>query len=151
MPRTESAKVYTLTDGSKWTARQLADKLGLTTTACRYRLDQSLKVDFVMRKRHKTVGKKPNVKYTGKTFKLSDGSEMSSKQIAKKLDINQSTMYARLAKGVRDIAELAKKPSQGYRRTHTGYSPPKLSKAVEIDIKTRNAYCPISRLFMTMV
>jgi hypothetical protein len=59
-------------------------------------------------------------------------------------------MYARLAKGVRDIAELAKKPS-GYRRTHTGYSPPKLSKTVEIDIKTRNAYCPISRLFMTMV
>jgi len=125
MPRTESAKVYTLTDGSKWTARQLADKLGLTTTACRYRLDQSLKVDFVMRKRHKTVGKKPNV--------------------------NQSTMYARLSRGMRDITELAKKPSQGCRRTHTGYSPPKLSKAVEIDIKTRNAYCPISRLFMTMV
>ena len=55
MPKTEQSKVYTLTDGSKWTARQLADKLDLTTTACRYRLDQSLDVDFVMRERHKTM------------------------------------------------------------------------------------------------
>ncbi len=141
-------KVYTLSDGSKWSAKSLAQKLDLTTTACRYRLDQSLDVDFVMRKRHKTMGKKTNC--VCRTFKLSDGSEMSSKQIAKKLNINQSTMYARLQKGMRDITELAKKPSQGCRRKHVGYSPPKLSKAVEIDIKTRNAYCPISRLFMTM-
>jgi predicted transcriptional regulator len=150
MPRTESAKVYTLSDGSKWTARQLADKLDLTTTACRYRLDQSLEVDFVMRERHKTWGKKPNVQYTSKKFELSDGSKLTAKQVAIRLNINQSTMYARLQKGMRDITELAKKPSQGRRRKHTGYSPPKLSKAVEIDIKTRNAYCPISRLFLKM-
>jgi len=87
MPKTEQSKVYTLSDSSKWTARQLADKLDLTTTACRYRLDQSLDVDFVMRERHKTLGKKPN--YVCRTFKLSDGSEMSSKQIAIKLNINQ--------------------------------------------------------------
>jgi len=66
MPKTEQSKVYTLSDGSKWTARQLADKLDLTTTACRYRLDQSLDVDFVMRERHKTLGKKPN--YVCRTF-----------------------------------------------------------------------------------
>ena len=91
----------------------------------------------------------PNSEHA-KIYTLTDGSKWTARQVAIKLDINQSTMYARLQKGMRDVKELAKKPSQGCRRTHAGYSPPKLSKAVEIDIKTRNAYCPISRLFMTM-
>jgi len=149
MPKTEQSKVYTLSDGSKWTARQLADKLDLTTTACRYRLDQSLDVDFVMRERHKTLGKKPN--YVCRTFKLSDGSEMSSKQIAIKLNINQSTIYARLSRGIRDIGELAKAPVQGKKNnSNSGYSAPTLSRSVKEDIKKRNAYCPMSALLLKM-
>jgi hypothetical protein len=74
---------------------------------------------------------------------------MSSKQIAIKLNINQSTIYARLSRGIRDIGELAKAPVQGKNNnSNSGYSAPTLSRSVKEDIKKRNAYCPMSKLFL---
>jgi hypothetical protein len=90
MPKIGQARVYVLSDGSSWKARQLADKLDLTTTACRYRLDQSHDIKRVMREHHKPSGRKRGS--GSKTYELSDGSVMSATAIAKSMNIHPSTI-----------------------------------------------------------
>jgi hypothetical protein len=148
MPKIGQGRVYILSDGSQWTARQLADKLDLTTTACRYRLDQSHDIKHVMRENHKPSGRKRG---SGcKTYELSDGSVMSATAIAKSMNIHPSTIHARLSRGIRDVHKLSKLPTKGSHKDSKGYYAPHLSKTVVDDIKKRNAYCPMSRLFMKM-
>lgn len=148
MPKIGQGRVYILSDGSQWTARQLADKLDLTTTACRYRLDQSHDIKRVMREHHKPSGRKRGS--GSKTYELSDGSVMSATAIAKSMNIHPSTIHARLSRGIRDVLELSKLPTKGSHKDSKGYYAPHLSKTVVDDIKKRNAYCPMSRLFMKM-
>jgi hypothetical protein len=139
-------KEYTLSDGSVWTANKLANRLKLTPTACRYRLDQSNDRDLVMRSIHKNKAKK---KYTCKQFELSDGSSMSAEEIAKRFDINTSTMYARLLRGIRDVDELAKKPTQGIKGKPSGYVRlENQPKAIKDYMLQRNYFDEMSRLFL---
>jgi len=149
------AKRYRLSDGSTFTAKELSDKLGLTQTAARYRLDQSNDVGWVMREHFKVLGRKKA--HTCKKFTLSDGStDNSAESLARKYNINQSTMYARLSRGIRDVHILAQAPTAGRQRGSKneytgGYIPiNKQPKAVRADILKRNAYDPMSKLFLTM-
>jgi len=142
------AKRFTLSDGSTYTAQELADKIGLTATACRYRMTNSLKVEDVFRENHHPVTRK---KHKCKTFTLSDDSVMTAEAIAKRFDVNVSTMYARLLRGQRDVLDLCKKPAQGRQRNCSGYTPVnKQPKAVKEYLMERNSFHPMSRLFMTM-
>jgi hypothetical protein len=146
MPTPE--REFTLSDGSVWTARQLAFELGITQTACRYRLGKSNDVSVVMRSKYNSK-KLDNQPYKCKQFTLSDGTTASAEVIAKKFDINKSTMYARLLRGIRDIAVLAKKPTQGKPKNSKGYT--KIAyqpKAVKENVMSRNCFDPLSRLFL---
>jgi hypothetical protein len=105
------AKEYKLDDGSKWTAMTLGSKLNICHAAARYRLEKSTDVEMVMRPR---MSSRHSV-YNSKLYELSDGTKLSARQVAERFNINHSTMNARLAKGVRDIETLAKKPGKGKR------------------------------------
>jgi len=146
----KAVKQYTLTDGSTWTALELSKKLNLTTTACRYRLDQSNKVEWVMRVQHKAMGRKK--KHTCRKFTLSDGCVLSAEECAKKYNICTSTMYARLQRNIRDVDILAKLPTKGRQSNiHAGYMPiEKQPNIIKKSIMKRNAYDPMSRLFMML-
>jgi hypothetical protein len=142
------SKEYTLSDGSVWTAPALAFEIGITQTACRYRLEQTNDVEVIMRSKYnkKKLDNKP---YKCKQFTLSDGSIASAELISERMNINKSTMYARLLRGERDVAVLAKKPTQGKQKNSKGYT--KIAyqpKAVKENIMSRNAYDPLSRLFL---
>ena len=146
------SKEFTLSDGSVWTARQLAFELGITQTACRYRLCKSNDVAVVMRPKYVLNAKaKPHKPYQCKQFLLSDGSKMTAEECAIKWDINKSTMYARLLRGIREIEVLSQKPKSTVNKLSNGYV--KMSfqpKAVRNVIKERNYFDPMSRLFLKM-
>ena len=146
------AQEYHLSDGSIWTARQLAFELGITQTACRYRLCKSNDVAVVMRPKYVLNAKaKPHKPYQCKQFLLSDGSKMTAEECAIKWDINKSTMYARLLRGIREIEVLSQKPKSTVNKLSNGYV--KMSfqpKAVRNVIKERNFFDPMSRLFLKM-
>ena len=140
------AKEYTLSDGSVWDANKLAERLNLTPTACRYRLENSSDYDWIMRS---TTTRKPKRKYVCKKFTLSDGTSMGAEDIAKRFDVNKSTMYARLLRGIRDVDELAKKPTKGRKGEPSGYVRlENQPKAVKDFILERNYFDPMSRLFL---
>ena len=144
------SKEFTLSDGSVWTARQLAFELGITQTACRYRLCKSNDVAVVMRPKYVLNAKAPKA-YECKEFELSDGSKMTAQEIAKKYDINTSTIYARLLRNIKDINVLSQKPRNTANKSSKGYV--KMSfqpKAVRNVIKERNYFDPMSRLFLKM-
>ena len=146
------SKEFTLSDGSVWTARQLAFELGITQTACRYRLCKSNDVAVVMRPKYVLNAKaKPHKPYQCKQFLLSDGSKMTAEECAIKWDINKSTMYARLLRGIREIEVLSQKPKSTVNKLSNGYV--KMSfqpKAVRNVIQERNYFDPMSRLFLKM-
>ena len=144
------SKEFTLSDGSVWTARQLAFELGITQTACRCRLSKSNDVAVVMRPKYVLNEKAPKA-YKCKEFELSDGSKMTAEECAIKWDVNKSTMYARLLRGIRDIEVLSQKPKSTVNKLSKGYV--KMSfqpKAVRNVIKERNYFDPMSRLFLKM-
>lgn len=142
------AKRFTLSDGSTWTARELSEKIGLTTTACRYRMETSLDVEEVFRDNHHPITRR---RYKCKTFELSDGTVMTAVEIAQRFNVNQSTNYARLLKGERDVLELCKRPTKGKQKHSNGYvNLSQQPKAVKQTIMERNFYDPMSRLFMKM-
>ncbi len=141
---------YQLSDGSWWTARQLAFELGLTQTACRYRLRISSDVAEVMRSKY-SLKSKPNEPVKCKRFELSDGSVMTADECALKWDIHKSTMYARLMRGVADVDLLSQKPKNTANRNSKGYvGMPFQPKAAKSLIKERNYFDPMSRLFLKM-
>jgi len=150
MPTAKQSKQYELSDGSLWTANELGEHLNLTSTAARYRLNQTSDAEVVLRERHiNTVRKKK--KYKCRTFKLSDDTVLNAEQISKRFDVNTSTMYARLLRGIRDINVLGKKPTQGRQPMGGGYmNSERQSKTVKADVLTRNAYDPMSKLFLKM-
>jgi hypothetical protein len=143
---------YTLSNGSVWTARQLAFELGITQTACRCRLNKSNDVAVVMRPKYVLNAKaKPHKPYQCKQFLLSDGSKMTAEECAIKWNINKSTMYARLLRGNREIEVLSQKPKNTVNKLSKGYV--KMSfqpKAVRNVIQERNYFDPMSRLFLKM-
>ena len=147
-----ASKEFVLSDNSVWTARQLSFELGITQTACRYRLCKSNDVAVVMRPKYVLNAKaKPHKPYQCKQFLLSDGSKMTAEECAIKWDINKSTMYARLLRGIREIEVLSQKPKSTVNKLSNGYV--KMSfqpKAVRNVIKERNYFDPMSRLFLKM-
>ena len=146
------SKEFVLSDNSVWTARQLSFELGITQTACRYRLCKSNDVAVVMRPKYVLNAKaKPHKPYQCKQFLLSDGSKMTAEECAIKWDINKSTMYARLLRGIREIEVLSQKPKSTVNKLSNGYV--KMSfqpKAVRNVIKERNYFDPMSSLFLKM-
>ena len=146
------SKEFVLSDNSVWTARQLSFELGITQTACRYRLCKSNDVAVVMRPKYVLNAKaKPHKPYQCKQFLLSDGSKMTAEECAIKWDINKSTMYARLLRGIREIEVLSQKPKSTVNKLSNGYV--KMSfqpKAVRNVIQERNYFDPMSRLFLKM-
>ena len=144
------AQEYHLSDGSIWTARQLAFELGITQTACRCRLNKSNDVAVVMRSKY-SLKSKPNKPYQCKQFLLSDGSKMTAEECSLKWNIHKSTMYARLMRNITDVDLLSQKPKSTVNKLSNGYV--KMSfqpKAVRNVIQERNYFDPMSRLFLKM-
>ena len=145
------AQEYHLSDGSIWTARQLAFELGITQTACRCRLIKSNDVAVVMRAKY-SLKSKPNKPYECKKFELSDGSIMTAEECAIRWNINKSTMYARLTqRRVRDVKLLSQPPKNTANKSSHGYVKTVFQpKEVRDVIKERNYFDPMSRLFLKM-
>ncbi len=144
------SKEFTLSDGSVWTARQLAFEIGLTQTACRYRLCKSSNVDEVMRSKY-SLKSKPHKPIKCKQFELSDGSIMTADECSLKWSIHKSTMYARLMRNITDVDLLSQKPKNTANRNSNGYVEMTFQpKAVKSLIKERNYFDPMSRLFLKM-
>lgn len=140
-----TVKQYELSDGSLWTAKELGEHLNLTSTAARYRLNQSSDAEIVLRGRHiNSVRRKK--KYKQRTFKLSNGEVLNAEDIGNRFGVNISTMYGRLLRGIRDIEELAKKPTQ----LSVCIDRERHPKTVKEFAMKRNAYDPMSRLFLKM-
>ncbi len=138
-------KEYKLDDGSVWKPSQLAKKLGVTATAARQRLRTSKDAKIVKRPAFLK-----QTRYKCRLFTLSDGSVLDSTGCAERFDINQSTMYARLARGIRDVKELARTPTNGSHPSgKNGYVPiENQSKEVRKMLQERNFFDPMSRLFL---
>jgi len=140
MTTVANAKVYTLSDGSRWTAATLGLHLGISATGARSRLNSTDDVDEIMRKTYKKARVSKNRK---KTVKLSDGSKRTIEQHAEALDVNISTLYARLKRGERDPVILGRRPIQGRHKSNDGFVSPKAQpKSVKEDMKERMAYNP---------
>ena len=95
----------------------------------------------------------PTRTYRCKKFKLSDGSELDARSCAKRFDINISTMYARLLRGIRDVDKLGEKSRTKNSTDATmGYVPfEKQTESVKKMQKRRNFYDPLSRLLLKTI
>ena len=147
IPTAKQSRQYILSDGSSWNATELGEHLNLTSTAARYRLNQTSDAEVVLRERHINTVRKKKV-YKCKTFKLSDDTVLNAEQISKRFKINTSTIYARLLRGITDIDVLSKKPLPSNKPSPKSVETH--SKSVRADILTRNAYDPMSKLFLKM-
>jgi hypothetical protein len=85
------------------------------------------------------------------TFELSDGSILSAQDCAKRFNINITTMYARLSRGNRDVSKLAERFNGMKPYSDNGYiGKDKAPKTVRQATALRNAYDPMSKLFLKM-
>jgi hypothetical protein len=130
MPTPE--REFKLSNGSVWTARQVGEYLNITPEGARYRLRQTNDVDFIFQKKNTKSAKPVRRNKATKLFTVSDGSCLNARQLSMKYNIHQSTMYARLSKGIRDVKLLARKPEGG----GSGYDsfkeqPKKLQKSMQ--------------------
>jgi Zn-dependent peptidase ImmA (M78 family) len=83
---------YTLSDGSAITAMQLAYKVGISTSAARYRLSKSTNVDELFKSKKHLSPKKG--KY--KIYRLDDGTTWTVKDLVSKLGVSPSCASNRL-------------------------------------------------------
>ena len=141
-------KKFTLSDGSVWSAQKLAEHMNMSQAAARARLNANTDVDIVCRALNKQ-----GLRLKCRKFTLSDGSVMDSTDIARRFDINASTMYARLSRGWRDVDVLSKKPSKGCKSGYSsGYVPlERQPKIIKEAIKERPFFNPLSHIWMKMV
>ena len=144
MPTIE--REYTLSDGSIWTARQVGEFLDITSEGARYRLKQSTDIEFVFQKKG-SKGAKPIIRNKTKKFTVSDGCCLNARELAKKYNVNQSTMYARLSRGIRDVKKLSQKAQNSGGYDSHKEQPSKVQK----NIMDRNFYDPMSRLFLKTI
>ena len=103
-------KVYTLDDGSKVTALQVADETNISITTIRNRLLRTNERDKVYAKAMVSSGNS-----RVKVFILSDGSEWTVKDIMKRTGATQSCVGARLH-STRDVDKILApkhKPGEG--------------------------------------
>ena len=83
---------YTLSDGSSITAMQLADKVGISTSAARYRLSKSANVNKLFKNKNHLSPNKG--KY--KIHHLDDGTTWTVKELVSELGVSLSCASNRL-------------------------------------------------------
>ena len=132
-----NAHVYVLDTGETFTARQLGEKLNMTTTSARYRLNQSNISNWVLRGRNVAVKQ-----YKRTMFTLDNGVIGSASELSELYNINQATMYARLLKGIRDVKSISRRPQKGSQsKGDLGYVKiENQAKSIKADMKTRMFY-----------
>ena len=143
-------KIYTLDSGMQITPTALATRLGCTTPSARHRLDTYTDDATIFT----PLGKhKPKRQYKCSTYKLSDGSELTAREISEKYGVALGTTRNRLSNGVVDVAVLKRQP-KGCKQTRLGSQ----TNGSEINgmrvseqIKLRNGYCPWSKLILTTI
>ena len=99
------ARIYTLSDGSQWTAASLAGELDLDVTTARSRLNSSENPEVVLAPKGSRNGV---IKGKSKAFSLSDGSELTTAELSEKFGIPKGAISNRLSRGIRDIERLSK-------------------------------------------
>jgi hypothetical protein len=141
-------KKFTLSDGSVWSAQKLAEHMNMSQAAARARLKAHTDIDIVCRALNKQ-----GLRLKCRKFTLSDGSVMDSTDCARRFNINASTMYARLSRGLRDVDVLSKKPSKVCKSGYSsGYVPiERQPKIIKEAIKQRPFFNPLSHIWMKMV
>jgi len=139
-------KIYTLDSGMQITPTALATRLGCTTPTARHRLDTYTddKTIFI------PLGKYTKRQYKCSTYKLSDGSELTAREIAKKYGVALSTTRNRLSNGIVDIEVLKRQPRKTYLTAQIDGSEINGMRVSE-QIKLRNGYCPWSKLILTTI
>ena len=97
----KKVKQYKLSDGKVWTAQQVADKAGLSISTARCRLCKSSDIAKVFAPRmdgHARTG-------SHKLYTLSDGSQWTIPDIAKRIGASKATAHARVYRS-RDIKDV---------------------------------------------
>ena len=136
-----NAHVYVLDTGETFTARQLGEKLKMTTTSARYRLNQSNISSWVLRGRNVAVKQ-----YKRKIYTLTNGDKPnvvgSASELSELFNLNQATMYARLLRGIRDVKTISRRPQKGSQsKGDLGYVKiENQAKSIKADMKTRMFY-----------
>jgi hypothetical protein len=102
------SKVYTLSDGSKWTALAIAKQAGLSITSVRCRLCRTADRDKIFAPALDGASRKGHFK----VYVLSDGSEWTVPEIAEKTGMTRAGIGARLAKSL-DVDRVMAKAKKG--------------------------------------
>jgi|JYMV01.1.fsa_nt_gi hypothetical protein len=140
-------KTYRLSDGSKWTAKQVSEALGCSIACARQRLIAHNSVDVIFR----PVGGGDSMgsKYKKREYTLTEGDAEvftgTCRDIANKWGLCESTVYHRLRSGNRSIKIICKRPNNSLATTTKRATP--TIKPSEL-IKTRNFFDPLSRLLL---
>jgi hypothetical protein len=140
-------KTYRLSNGSKWTAKQVSEALGCSIACARQRLIAHNSVDVIFR----PVGGGDSMgsKYKKREYTLTEGDAEvftgTCRDIATKWNLCESTVYHRLRSGNRSIKIICKKANNS-QATATKRATPTI-KPSEL-IKTRNFFDPLSRLLL---
>ena len=139
MAYTKNPQKYLLDDGAEITAPELSKIIGGTKTCARSRLDSSTDPEFIFRPL-----KKGTRRYESRVYKISDGREVTVRELAEEFDIAEQTMYWRLGKGQRDIEKLSKPSGKKL-------SAVKSKKSIAKTVQSRNFYDPLSRLLLKTI
>lgn len=142
------SKVFTLDDGSQWTAKTLAAHLGMLPSTARSRLKVSSDPEKVLAKK---CSKQYVLRSGGKRkYELSDGSYLTTAEIAEKVGIPKGVISNRLSRGQRDIKKLAKPINKHLNRYKTERTVSH-SKEVQAEIAKRNFNDELSRLALRVI
>ena len=134
-------KVYRLSDGTRITPRQLAEKLNCSVPSARARLKRSKSPEVVFR----PVKLPPEIG-THTKIPLSNGSFATPYEMSVEYDIHITTVISRVKAGYRDIESLSKKTpkKKPEKKWH-------MNLALTKDIGNRNYFDEMSRLLLKTI
>ena len=140
----KAIKKFKLSDGTIIDPRQLAEKIGCSVSAARSRLKVSKDPERVFRPIHKL----PENEIGSNTLvRLSNGVEMTPKELFLEGDVALETILARLRKGIRDPEELGKRKKK--RRDHGKKW--RMTHELSKDLENRNCFNELSRLLLKTI
>jgi hypothetical protein len=140
-------KIFTLSDGSQWSAKSASDKIGCSVSCMRQRLITHKDPEIVFRPL--PGGDSLGSKYKKRVYTLTEGDTEcftgTARDIAIKWNLSESTVYHRLRNGNRSVNIICKKPNNS-KATATKRATPTI-KPSEL-ILSRNFFDPLSRLLL---
>jgi hypothetical protein len=139
--------IFTLDDNSQWTAQSASEKIGCSVSCARQRLLAHKDPKMVFRP--VSGGDSMGTKYKKRVYVLTEGDAEcftgTTRDIATKWNLCESTVYHRLRSGNRSVKIICKKANNSQATTTKRATPP--VKPSDLILK-RNFFDPLSRLLL---